>query len=63
MMGVLKGSSLMSMIATGALCVALVPLGVQVLRDGPTPRGRDVLTWTAVVLVTTVVFYFFGEAG
>lgn len=62
-MGVLKGSSLMSMIATGAACVALVPLGVEVLRDGPPPARRDVVRWTSIVFVVTVVFYFLGEAG
>ncbi|WP_067182153.1 hypothetical protein [Microtetraspora niveoalba] len=36
--GVLKGTWPMSIVATACLCVALVPLGVRVLRDGPAPR-------------------------
>lgn len=36
--GVLKGTGPMSIVATVGLCVALVPLGIRVLRDGPAPR-------------------------
>ena len=36
--GVLKGTGPMSIIATLGLCVALVPLGARILRDGPAPR-------------------------
>jgi hypothetical protein len=36
--GVLKGTGPMSIVATVGLCVALVPLGVKVLRDGPAPK-------------------------
>jgi hypothetical protein len=63
MLGVLKGTSLVSMLVTGALCIALVPLGVRVLRDGPTPAARDVARWIAVVVAVAVGFYFLGEAG
>ncbi|GLX00781.1 hypothetical protein [Microtetraspora sp. NBRC 16547] len=35
--GVLKGTGPMSIVTTLGLCVALVPLGVRVLRDGPAP--------------------------
>ena len=47
--GVVKGTELpQSVIAMGALCVALVPLGVELLRDGPRPTRRA-LVWLAVV--------------
>jgi hypothetical protein len=36
--GVLKGTGPMSIVATLGLCVALVPLGLQILKDGPAPR-------------------------
>lgn len=36
--GVLKGTGPFSVVAAAGLCVALVPLGVRVLRDGPAPR-------------------------
>jgi hypothetical protein len=40
-MGVLKGASIPDVLVTALLCVALVPLGVRMLRDrGPAP-GRD----------------------
>lgn len=39
-LGVLKGTELLSIVGTAALCVALVPLGVQVL---PKPTRRNVL--------------------
>ncbi|MBF8189674.1 hypothetical protein ITP53_28870 [Nonomuraea sp. K274] len=46
-MGVLKGASIPDVLVTVLLCVALVPLGVRVLRDRlPTPAGRSkVLSW------------------
>ncbi|MGI5286103.1 hypothetical protein ACQEVF_22580 [Nonomuraea polychroma] len=46
-MGVLKGASIPDVLVTGLLCVALVPLGVQVLRERlPTLNGRPkVLSW------------------
>ncbi|TDC91436.1 hypothetical protein E1292_42600 [Nonomuraea deserti] len=47
-MGVLKGASIPDVLATGLLCVALVPLGAQVLRDRPpAPAGRSkkILSW------------------
>ncbi|WP_219469433.1 hypothetical protein [Nonomuraea rhizosphaerae] len=46
--GVLKGTGPMSIVATVGLCVALVPLGVKVLRDGPAPR------WWAVPLALAI---------
>lgn len=36
--GVLKGTGVMSIVATVGLCVALVPFGVKVLREGPAPK-------------------------
>ncbi|MEV4286202.1 hypothetical protein AB0K40_11930 [Nonomuraea bangladeshensis] len=45
--GVLKGASIPDVLVTGLLCVALVPLGAQVLRDRlPAPAGRpNMLSW------------------
>ncbi|MFF5205054.1 hypothetical protein [Streptosporangium sp. NPDC000396] len=47
-LGVLKGTGPMSVLAAAGLCVALVPLGVEILRDGPAPR------WWAYPLVVAV---------
>lgn len=46
-MGVLKGASIPDVLVTALLCVALVPLGVRVLRDRlPVPAGRPkLLSW------------------
>lgn len=43
MSGVLKGTSLFSIIAALGLCIALVPLGINVLKDGPLPGSKIVL--------------------
>ncbi|GAA2815919.1 hypothetical protein GCM10020220_000040 [Nonomuraea rubra] len=41
-MGVLKGASLPDALVTGLLCVALVPLGVRMLRGRlPAPAGAS----------------------
>ena len=37
MLGTLKGTTPTSLVAVAGLCVALVPLGVQVLRSGSAP--------------------------
>lgn len=46
-MGVLKSASIPDVLVTGLLCVALVPLGVRVLRDRlPAPGGRSkIFSW------------------
>lgn len=63
MMGVLKGSSAVSVVATAGLCVALVPLGVQVLREGPTPRPRAVVGYSLLVIAGLTVMFLLGQAG
>lgn len=40
-LGVLKGTELLSMVGTAGLCVALVPLGVRVLREQPRPTRKQ----------------------
>ncbi|TDC10760.1 hypothetical protein E1267_03205 [Nonomuraea longispora] len=46
-MGVLKGASIPDVLVTGLLCVALLPMGAQVLRERlPAPTGRSkLLSW------------------
>lgn len=63
MLGVLKGTSWTSVAATAGLCVALVPLGLEVLRDGPRPSGRSVAAWMLVVILAIVVFAVVGQLG
>ncbi len=49
-LGVLKGTDVLSIIGTAGLCVALVPLGIQVLRQQPRPTRRNVLTAVPVAV-------------
>jgi hypothetical protein len=63
MIGVLKGTSATSLIATGGLCVALVPQGIMVLRDGPSPGARRLVLWSAGTVVLIAGFYVLGRLG
>ncbi|MGI5504185.1 hypothetical protein [Lentzea sp. CA-135723] len=49
-LGVLKGTEIVSIIGTIGLCVALVPLGVKVLMEQPTPTRKNVLTAVPVAV-------------
>ena len=49
-LGVLKGTELLSVVGTAGLCVALVPLGVRVLREQPRLTRKNVLTAVPVAL-------------
>ncbi|MFI6644271.1 hypothetical protein [Streptomyces sp. NPDC050504] len=62
-LGVLKGTTPLSVVAVAGLCLALVPLGVTVLRDGPAPRRATVLRWTATIVATVVLMTLIGQAG
>lgn len=62
-LGVLKGTTPLSVVAIAGLCLALVPLGVAVLRDGPAPRRAVVLRWTAAITVTVALMTLVGQAG
>ena len=62
-LGVLKGTTSFSIIAAAGLCVALVPLGWRVLRDGPIPCWRQALGWIVLIVAATALFYFFGRLG
>ena len=50
--GVLKGTTPLSIVAVSSLAIALVPLRLTVLREGPAPRPRAVLGCSAAVLAT-----------
>jgi len=62
-LGVLKGTTPLSIVAVAGLAVALVPLGVRVLREGPAPGARAVVGWTAAVLATIAVMAVVGTLG
>ncbi|MFS1305319.1 hypothetical protein [Streptosporangium longisporum] len=61
-LGTLKGTEPQSLAALACLCVAFLPLGVRVLREGPRPTGR-ILAWTALAVALTLVLVFFGPEG
>lgn len=62
-LGVLKGTTPLSVVAVAGLCLALVPLGLTVLRDGPAPRRASALCWTAAVIMTVALMTVAGQAG
>ena len=63
MLGTLKGTSPTSIVATCGLCVALVPLGLQVLRNGPMPIPRTALVNILTAVTVIVLPVVFGELG
>ena len=63
MIGVLKGSSFTSAIATSGLCIALVPLGITVLRMEPKPGWRQFAGWFAFIALLVAVMFYIGQQG
>ncbi|MBD0382482.1 hypothetical protein ICC18_20395 [Paenibacillus sp. WST5] len=62
-LGVLKGTTSFSVAAAAGLCIALVPLGIQVLGSGPAPSLRAALIWGFLVAAGGSVFYYLGQQG
>ena len=54
-LGTLKGTRTESTFLLLGLCVALIPFGVRVLRDGPPPSRRAVI-WAVVLVLVQAVF-------
>ncbi|MDL2265218.1 hypothetical protein LJC57_02540 [Parabacteroides sp. OttesenSCG-928-G07] len=63
MLGVLKGSSVMSVIAVSGLCVAFIPLGVRVLKEGPKPTLKQICFWSILTLISLFLLFLLGQAG
>jgi hypothetical protein len=63
MMGVLKGTTLYSVIAAAGLCIAFIPLGFKVLKDGAMPSFKTALSWILGLTLLLALLYFFGQAG
>jgi hypothetical protein len=63
MLGVVKGSTWFSVLQIAGLCVALVPLGITVMRDGPRPNPRIAGATLLAVIVVTIAAFFLGQAG
>ncbi|WP_406286234.1 hypothetical protein [Streptomyces sp. NBC_00209] len=62
-LGVLKGTTPLSVVAVAGLCLALVPLGVTVLRDGPAPGRATARRWTLAVTAALALMTLVGRAG
>lgn len=63
MLGVLKGSSITSVVAASGLCFAMVPLGIEVLLAPPRPGFRSALTTIALGIVLLVLLFVSGRLG
>ena len=63
MMGVLKGSSVTSVIAAIGLCVALVPLGFDLARTPSKPSARNLLLGIAAAIILVAALFYFGQLG
>jgi hypothetical protein len=61
-LGTLKGTEPQSFIAVGGLCLAFIPLGVSLLRDGPPPTRRAVV-WIVVLVAVHVLMSAYGPRG
>jgi hypothetical protein len=62
-LGVLKGTTPLSIVAVLGLAVALIPLGVQTLRHGPAPCTRTLLGWSSAVLAALAAMAILGTLG
>ncbi|WP_238432056.1 hypothetical protein [Streptomyces cavernae] len=62
-LGVLKGTTPLSLVALAGLCAGLVPFGLALLREGPRPSRKAVLRWVPLALVTLGLLVLLGQAG
>ncbi|WGK50627.1 hypothetical protein [Streptomyces sp. B146] len=62
-LGVLKGTTPLSVAAAAGLCLALVPLGMAALRNGPTPRAATVAGRLLLVAAVGTAMFLLGQAG
>ncbi|MFD8545991.1 hypothetical protein [Streptomyces sp. NPDC059649] len=62
-LGVLKGTTPLSVAAAAGLCVALVPMGMAALRSGQTPRAATVARRLLVLVAVGTAMFLFGQAG
>jgi len=62
-LGVLKGTTPLSVAAAAGLCLALVPLGVTALRNAPAPRAVTVAGRLVLLAGVGTAMFLFGQAG
>ncbi|MFI6519738.1 hypothetical protein ACIBF1_29550 [Spirillospora sp. NPDC050679] len=61
-LGILKGTTPLSIVGTAGLCVALVPLGLATLRDGPRPTRRS-MAWFGIAALAVTTLGFASSLG
>ncbi|TXS43076.1 hypothetical protein EAO72_12135 [Streptomyces sp. or43] len=62
-LGVLKGTTPLSLVALTGLTAALLPTGVGLLREGPRPGRAAVLRWVPLSLIALALLVVLGQAG
>lgn len=62
-LGVLKGTTPLSVLAVGGLCAALIPLGVAELRRQPKPCRPSAVAWVSLLAVVALAMAVLGQAG
>jgi hypothetical protein len=62
-LGVLKGTTPLSLVALAGPTAALLPLGFGLLRQGPRPTRAAVLRWVPLTLGTLALMVVLGQAG
>lgn len=60
-LGVLKGSTVFSLIATIGLGIALLPLGIRIIREGPRPFGKKIIKGVSLTFATIAFFTFLDK--
>jgi len=63
MLGILKGSSWLSVVCAICLCVALVPSGIEVLTTSPRPTAKAFLQWTFFSAGLIALLFLLGSLG
>ncbi|MFB9893997.1 hypothetical protein [Planobispora takensis] len=61
-LGPLKGTEPQSFLAVGGLCLAFIPLGISLLRNGPAPTKRAMI-WFVVLIAIHILMTGFGPRG
>ena len=62
-LGVLKGTTQLSVVAVLGLAAALLPLGIRVLRDGPAPSAGSVARWAILLPAALGIMVLLGTVG
>jgi hypothetical protein len=63
MIGVLKGSSITSVVSATGLCIAFVPLGFKVLCTPKAPSVSKLMAVFAVGLALVGGLFYIGQLG